>query len=326
MPVQVSSGRDPRVDFVKGVMIILMVLFHYDPLPKCMPFFDFFDGFSVVFFLAIFFVLTGYFTKAEDPDKCIRTSLLYLGIPYVSFSLFYMLMIWVGQHGFYPIRQQMDLTSPINWLYILSVKTITPYYYLYEVLLFRLIIAISKKYFFDVKWFWIVILSVFIGLDSVGVVIGHWPWLCLGYVMSAFKVPLFWGGISFVPLAVFFFWGCFLQEKTLIKFIYSMNFHVKALWVLSMLSVTGYISGKLKWGIASAVSFVGRNTLTILVMHIFGLKMALIARNITPGESAVVDFILMLLCGVALPIACVKIMDLLKVSQFFFGRKEAFSK
>lgn len=321
---QAKNSRDTRIDFVKGVMIGLMVLFHYDPLPQCTAFFAFFDRFSVSFFLPIFFVLTGYFTKADDFGRCIKISLLHLGTPYIMFSVVYMSMIWLGQHGFYPIRQEVELSSPLNWLYILSFKTITPYYYLYEVLLFRIIIAMFNKYILNKNTFWLTVFLFLMILDWSGVVISHWPWLFLGYVMSVLRIQLFWGWVSFVPVVVLVAMGFFSTSKTLNEFIYSLGFYERALWVLCILSLTGYFGETLNWGISRAVKFVGRNSLAILVMHIFGLKLALFARKFSLSDSAILDFILMFICGVVLPILCAKVMDLMKVSWLFFGRKEAF--
>lgn len=316
------------LDFVKGCMIVLLVCFHADFSGPISHYTVPLRGFAVSFFLPIFFFVSGYLTKPSErfgagAMKVLRN----LGIPYLVFVLLYLGLITLARNtGVYPIRQPLALDTWGKWLYTVFVSPVSPYYYLYAVAVFRLtFLAASRLAGDDRGKRWAIQLGILLALHMSPVCTSNWPMMCLGLLWQESRLPVPDGRLCLLPFAVIC-GGFYVTGQPEFEDFVEHNAAVHLIWCLSVLGITVWIASHCVATVKNILTCVGRNTLSILVMHVFALKAGLVASpwilRIEP--SGALNGALMVTLGVFAPIACTKISDSLGVSLLLFGRSRVY--
>ena len=123
----VRRGRLDELDYLKCVMVVLMVSFHLVHISDTYPYAK-----QVVytFHMPVFLVLSGYLMNVgKTAGKYLHTMLFYF-IPYVVMESGYTLMASV-----LPIREHIDQLTPLVFLDKLFVSPLGPYWYLHTLIL-----------------------------------------------------------------------------------------------------------------------------------------------------------------------------------------------
>ena len=319
--------RDTKMDFVKGVMIVLMVSFHYDAIGTVAVYNEAFRWFSLSFFLPILFFLSGYFTK---PPRSLTTGVARvastLGVPYFFFLVVYLGLISAAREtGIYPIRQTVQLDAT-GWLYTVFVSPVGPYYYLYSLAVFRVTYYIAWRVTAgEETQRWAVHLAMLIGLSMSPICTAFWWVMCLGLLWREKGLGFLHGRTAVLPCLVVCCGFFTSNGKTFFGFV-SQNAGLHAVWLLSTLSVTLWIHDRCGIAIRRAFALCGRNTLSILVMHIFVLKGVLLCTKwvVSTDPSGVLNILIGATLGTAIPILAAKVLDTVRLTWLMFGRRQVY--
>lgn len=124
---QPSNGRDNSLDFVKGVLIILMIAFHLVYIGDAYPYAK-----KVVyaFHMPGFLILSGYLMNISKPFRDFQKTILRFFIPYLMIESGYILMA-----SLLPIREHIDMLTPAIFLEKLLLHPLGPYWYLHTLIL-----------------------------------------------------------------------------------------------------------------------------------------------------------------------------------------------
>lgn len=119
--------RLESLDFIKGVLILLMIAFHLVYIGDSYPYLK-----KVVytFHMPAFLILSGYLMNIEKSATQFGRSMHRFLLPYLLLESGYILMAAV-----LPIREHIDLLTPNVYLHHLLVAPLGPYWYLHTLML-----------------------------------------------------------------------------------------------------------------------------------------------------------------------------------------------
>lgn len=119
--------RDCRIDYLKGILILLMIAFHLAYFADAYPMAK---QFVYTFHMPGFLVISGYLMNLNKPVRLVWKSLMWLVVPYLVMESGYVLMASVV-----PTRDHIDqLTLPL-FLNKLLIHPLGPYWYLQTIIL-----------------------------------------------------------------------------------------------------------------------------------------------------------------------------------------------
>jgi len=123
----VGEVRIREIDFLKAVLIILMVSFHLVYFEHLHPYAK-----QVVytFHMPGFLLLSGFLMKTERPARPFLRTMLWLAVPYVVMESGYIIMASV-----LPINEHIDQLTPTVFLDRLLLHPLGPYWYLHTMVL-----------------------------------------------------------------------------------------------------------------------------------------------------------------------------------------------
>lgn len=128
MPQEIKSmnGRDKSLDFVKGVLIILMIAFHLIYIGETYPYAK-----KVVyaFHMPGFLILSGYLMNISKPFWAFQKTILRFLIVYLIFESSFILMA-----SLLPIREHIGMLTPIIFLEKLLLHPLGSYWYLHTLI------------------------------------------------------------------------------------------------------------------------------------------------------------------------------------------------
>lgn len=130
--------REPSVDFAKGVLILLMVLFHLSYFIGKMP-----NGtceLVYTFHMPGFLVLSGFFTSMDDPVHRVRKMARGVVVPYFLFEVLY--LIGLGMMGrMVGSNNHFELSVP-NLADTICLNPIGTYWYLHTLIICTCVYAL----------------------------------------------------------------------------------------------------------------------------------------------------------------------------------------
>ena len=305
--------RLEAADFIKCVCIVLMVIFHLAYIGDKYPVAK---QFVYTFHMPAFLVLSGYFLNVRKPAKGFLRSMWWIFVPYAVFEVGY-----VVAASFLPTRDAVDHLSLALVLRKLFVDPLGPYWYLHTLIIASLIAyALThwlKRITDDFSRSLLVTVALaavahFTGLMSVTNVLYY----ALGYMLSRMNIPLHSfirpSGWALLPLLLLMTDSGHFDKNTVggVAIVYLMMSLLLALYP------------RLPERLRSAVSFVGQNTLPILIF----------SPVFTMGTKVLLPFFAFdstgfLFLAVATSITlfgCLFltwILDRLQLSRYFWGRE-----
>lgn len=122
-----SARRIEELDYLKAVMIILMVVFH---LVYIGDHYVYAKQVVYTFHMPVFLVISGYLMSMSKPVPAFLRTMLWIAVPYLVMESAYVAMASV-----LPIREHIDVLTPAVFADKLLLHPIGPYWYLHTMLI-----------------------------------------------------------------------------------------------------------------------------------------------------------------------------------------------
>ena len=122
-----GSGRITELDYLKGIMILLMISFHLVYIGDSYPYAK---RVVYTFHMPIFLLISGYLQNSGKPARQFLRTMLWYAVPYVIMESGYTIMA-----SLLPIREHIDHLTLTVFLEKLFVHPLGPYWYLHTLIL-----------------------------------------------------------------------------------------------------------------------------------------------------------------------------------------------
>ena len=313
-------GRIKELDFLKGVLILLVISFHLVWFEQLHP-----DIKQVVycFHMPGFLLISGYLMNiSKEPRQFLRT-LLWLAVPYVVMESGYIYMASI-----LPINEHIEQLTPLVFLDCLLLHPLGPYWYLHALILCGAV------------YYWTLSISPLKG-ESPAVKealplregLGgseRWAWLRVCLTAIAYYVLARVFGILSFSSALYFLAGAALRQSgtDFIRFFRPSWLSVVAFVLLACFTESpnqATLSGIL---IAySAISslggvFLGRNSLPL---YVFSPIFTVLCKQLVPylkfDPTGLLFLVVSLTFCVTGSLLIAWLIDLVGISKYFFGRR-----
>lgn len=307
-----AKNRIGEIDFVKCVLIVLMVAFHIvyigDKYPRA-------KALEETFIMPVFFVLSGYMARTDKPVREQLRAMVWLFVPYAVMEVAYVLMASV-----LPIRDHVDVLTPAVLLDKVLLHPIGPYWFLHRLLECHIFYYIVFRFVRGTDFTRFIVLGLLFYAGSL------WPFVPSSvftalYFMAgavvrrsgvAFLSVFRSSGLALLPLAVLVSYDENLYLST------SGGVLITYLVVCLLLFVYRYVRGRVLRG----ALFIGRNTLLVLLFSPMFTAAARLYQPLLTGidPSGMVFMTVTVVIALAGCLAIGWVMDRLNVSRLMFGR------
>ncbi|MBP5394112.1 MAG: acyltransferase [Bacteroidaceae bacterium] len=307
--------RIKEIDFLKGVLILLVISFHLVWFEQLHP-----DIKQVVysFHMPGFLLISGYLMNiAKEPKDFLRT-LLWLAVPYVVMESGYIYMASI-----LPINEHIEHLTPLVYLKHLFLHPLGPYWYLHA------IIICGALYYYIYN-------NVERGMATRFILIGiAYYVLARGFGILSFSSALYFlagavlrqSGTNFLmfflptrlSVIVFALLACFSESPNQA----SLNGVLIAYFAISaLISIYRHLPERLQ----QTFLFLGRNS---LMLYVFSPIFTVLCKQFVPYLKFDPTGLLFLTVSLAFCVAgsllIARLMDLVGISRFFFGRRALLS-
>ena len=308
--------RIPQLDYLKGIFILLMVIFHLALVEETYPVLR---EAVYTFHMSAFLIISGYLANVDRPLGKFCHSLLRLVVPYVIFESLYILMQYYvgGSLGAHNAISNLTVT---DFLLRVATQPTGPYWYIHT-----LVICLA------VYW----LIYRILHLDGIGglAIMG----LAL-FGLSLLIEGLDWSNVIYFMIGVFIIrsGNTFMKVITpswlaviplVVLFWFPENYDrgslagvaITVLVISLLLAVYPYCTNIIK----STLAYIGRNSLAIVVFSpIFTILTKQIAPYFHFDPSAITFAVTALVFIVPCCLLCAYISDKLLLSRFIFLREE----
>ena len=307
-----AQERIHQLDYLKGIFILLMVLFHLALVEETYPIVR---EAVYTFHMSAFLIISGYLANVDKQPGAFAKGVLRIAVPYLLFEALYILMQYfmgrsLGAHNAIESLTATDFvtrlltmpTGPYWYLHTLVICTLI-YWLVYRVLRLQGIsgLALSGLILFGLS-------LVIEGLDWSNVI-----YFLIGlFVMRS--------GLSFLKV----FTPSFIALLPLIVlFAFRENYHngslagvaITTLVISLLLAVYPYCFNVIRDGLC----YIGRNSLAIVVFSpIFTIVTKMAAPYFSFDPTAICFALIALAVIVACCLLCAYLSDKLKLSRFIF--------
>lgn len=122
-----GSGRITELDYLKGIMILLMISFHLVYIGDTYPYAK---RVVYTFHMPIFLLISGYLLNSSKPARAFLKTMFWYAVPYFIMESGYTFMA-----SLLPIREHIDNLTLTVFLEKLFIKPLGPYWYLHTLIL-----------------------------------------------------------------------------------------------------------------------------------------------------------------------------------------------
>lgn len=302
--------RIKELDYLKSILILLMVAFHLVYIGDKYPYIK---QIVYTFHMPAFLIISGYLTNVQKDIRSFMKKLLWIFIPYLCMETGYVLMLHI-----LPVRENVPEISSSILLHKIFIKPLGPYWYLHTLIICSLLYYLAFRY-------------TRMKIISQVIILG----------LGLFAVS-YWGGIMVFANAIYFLAGVIIKQSKL-PFIRIFQPSLLALvpmillccfpdnlnrGILAGITITYlaiiislYAHSYLSKGISQCSYFIGRNT---LVIFLFSPLFTILCKMFLSFLFFEPTGILFMIISVAITVSgCIVIawsMDKLHFSRFFFGQ------
>ena len=303
--------RIKEIDFLKGVLILLVISFHLVWFEQLHP-----DIKQVVysFHMPGFLLISGYLMNISKEPKDFLKTLLWLAVPYVVMESGYIYMASI-----LPINEHIPFLTPWVYLKHLFLHPLGPYWYLHA------IIICGALYYFIYNNVERGIATRFILIGIAYCVFAH------GFGILSFSSSLYFlagavlrqSGTNFLTfflptrlsVIVFALLACFSENPNQA----SLNGALITFFAISsLLSIYRHLPERLH----QTFLFLGRNS---LMLYVFSPIFTVLCKRLVPylqfDPTGLIFLLVSLAFCVTGSLLIAWLMDLTRISRFFFGRK-----
>lgn len=307
------SNRILQLDFLKGILIINVIMIHLIYLGECHP--DF-KRFLLLFTTPSFFVISGYLAHVNKPTRLFSKKVFWWLVPYIIMEGAYIVMA-----SLLPIKEHIDQLSLAVFLDHLFLSPLGPYWYIHDLIVcyvgyFSLHKALTAKRLWLIIPYIIIMIILALSVPkytslqsvlffSAGIIIKH----------STDNFVKFFHP-SWIALPILAILYIFHDDVKMIDLI--RNVIISYIAMGSLLFVYSYLPKKF----IHIINMVGRNTLAILL---FSPMFTIITKRFVPLFSFDPTTILFTVVSVTFCIvgclAVTYLLDKCRCSSYLFGEK-----
>ncbi len=309
--VNVAKERVGELDFLKGVLILLVIAFHLVHFSTTYPYAK-----QVVytFHMPAFLMLSGYLMNFEKDVRSYLRTLLWLFVPYLIMESGYVIMASI-----LPIREHIDSLTLGVFIDKLLLHPIGPYWYLQTLVICGLLWYALRRWTVSgvtVKVLLYVFIALLLGVEEVVTPV------CAMYFLGG--VLLRKCNVSFVR----FFeggWVALLMFAYLITDVANLD-KATPMGILIVYTFIGgclFLFRYLPSAGSRGLEFLGKNS---LVLYLFSPIFTILCKYLVPflsfDPTGIIFLILSLIVCVIGCLAIAKILDSIGISRYMFGRKK----
>ena len=312
--------RIHQLDYLKGIFILLMVLFHLAPVYENYPVLQ---AAVYTFHMAAFLIISGYLANIEKDVPNFCRGMLRFIIPYIVFEIVHILLVYLLGNAMHSNSSVTSLTLPGVLAEILENPS-NPYWYLHTLIITTVI------YYLVYKVLKLKSMTAFIltGLILYGLTLFITRFYWVNAICFLIGVYISRSGRNFLeaipssPLAVI---------PLCILFSFRENYHtgtfagitITILVISFLLFVYNYIGS----GIRRFLHYLGSNSLAILVFSPIFTVITKMAVPYFSFDPTVICFaVLALSFVVAGCLFCAWLSDKLHISQYLFAKDHFYVK
>lgn len=311
-------------DFVKGVCIILMIYGHITHIGAKLEIQNSIVEFIYTFHMPLFLIVSGLFFKiSSNPSQQVYNLFRGLVIPYVFFITIYLLgLIIVNNLGIQTSnRPPSNLLSFIKHVFLYPIGG---YWFIHSLVILNLTMVIinwvlyKRNNLFILLVIWLVMLTFFVRLDLIETrtVI----YFLSGYVLGIITDKKIIIPVSLALLFMFLGYAIYMLNP------YGFSI-VEFVWCSIILGVIWSISSKFhKTYCIKLISWVGQNTLVILVMHalfIISFK-SIVSIFLNIDETGIAYSLFTTIFTTLLSLLTARFLDVLGISKILFNKNKIY--
>lgn len=307
------DNRIKYVDFLKGITIILMVMFHIHYVEAIQPLMKVVYSFH----MPVFLFFSGYFIKFDNSLKVRLTRLVRsIVLPYIFFEILYIISLFVAGKLGLSFQNKIDELNLYLLLNKIIIQPIGAYWYLHTVSISISVIYLSFHFFknkIDATIIAGFVCFLFCNLIN-GLKFENCIFIIVGICFKELNINV---PFSFISFLVFILTGTFNLASINRGSIESLGM------VLFYISFLGWIYNKYsKYSIINVFSFLGKNTLIIVLIHPIFLNFSRITYSffVTIESTGILYLVFASVLTIFLSIFCSYILDKLKLSKLLFGK------
>lgn len=306
-------GRIKELDYLKGVLILLVISFHLVHFEQLHPYAK-----QVVyaFHMPAFLLISGYLMNVGKAPGAFLRTLFWLFVPYIIMESGYIVMA-----SRLPISEHVDLLTPTAYLDHLLLHPLGPYWYLHTLVLCG---AIYYAAFYPRHEGQYSVLSLCLRFSLMGIAyylltllpmkVGEVSYFLAGAVIrqSGKSLPSVFRPS---PIAVLLFLLLIIPEVSVVGSAFSVLIVYFA--ISSLLWLCAVTPSRCReW-----VCFLGRGSLRL---YVFSPIFTILCKHFVPylefDPTGLLFLLVSLLTCVSGSLAIGRVMDLTGISRFFFGK------
>jgi len=273
--------RDQSFDCLKGILITLVVYGHISYVGTLDVVLRVISDAIYLFHMPIFFILSGVFFKPVLDRNRLRNFFYRLVFPYLVFYSCYLIILWLaGCYGSIEMSNSFDG----EWMSALFVSPIASFWYLHSLIFFGVLMSflihfvskVSRPEYWRSTFYFFAVLLITWGLANLGFRLYLWAsfYLLVGFLCSKYILGFerSWGATS-VGFCLVCLLPFYMPSQTNVEVFRSWQFLFVASLMVSFL-------GARKWFTSSFLAFVGRNSLLVLLFHVYFLNVMKPAKSL----------------------------------------------
>ncbi|MGH8613474.1 MAG: acyltransferase family protein [Gammaproteobacteria bacterium] len=324
-----EKKRQIGADFLRGIAITLMVYGHHTHVGSSAPLQQEVVRVIYSFHMPLFLIISGFFfTPFENPKRSLKRTAKTIALPYVIFLTLFLMGRLVAPKLGIPVTHGSPPPSMTELARIVFLHPHGPYWFLHALVVIQLVMGASfavankfsvgriEAFIFSIGILYALSFSPFITLGERSVF-----YFSIGVLLRCYTSSLPTAvGTGFTLILVY----SFVESHASFK----QTLPTESVWVMSILLFLNGVAERYSGNpIVQILSWIGRNTLIILVLHAFFVT-ALRPQSshvLLVDSTGIFHSLLSTTLTIALCLFCSRMFDHLRLSRFLFGVDRVYS-
>ena len=315
--------RIAELDFIKGIMIFLVVAFHLNLVISTYPVAT---SIVYVFHIPTFLIISGYLANVEKDFKTYLKGLGRFIVPYLFFESLYILMIFF-------LGKYLNANNSINELTVIDffkkilIDPVGIYWYIHTLIYCSVSYYISYKFLKLKDWNALLcmglILYLFIVITGSSMKMGNIIYYIIGvFIMRSGKIfteMIKPSSLAIIPLIIILYNCEIYSRDTIAGVAITLLVISMLLFVYRILPVNSKVS--------NLITYLGKNSLSVVY---FSPIYTIVAKFFNPlfrfDSTALLYFVIATSFVIALSIFTALILDKLKLTRYIFMKENIYVK
>lgn len=315
--------RIAELDFIKGIMIFLVVAFHLNLVILTYPVAT---SIVYVFHIPTFLIISGYLTNVEKDFKTYLKGLGRLIVPYLFFESIYILMIFfLGKY--LNANNSISELTVIDFFQKILIDPAGIYWYIHTLIYCSVSYYISYKLLKQKDWNALLcmglILYIFIVITGSSMKMGNIIYYIIGvFIMRSGKIfteMIKPSSLAILPLIIILYNCEIYSRDTIAGVAITLLVISMLLFVYRILPVNSKVS--------NLITYLGKNSLSVVY---FSPIYTIVAKFFNPlfsfDSTALLYFVIATSFVIALSIFTALILDKLKLTRYIFMKENIYVK